>query len=81
MKTFLTCLITLITLQVMSQDLFDAYKQKNLQQVEAILKNGADPDQLNKSGVTLMYIAAGDNSRSRENTYKIWRACRLACEK
>ena len=62
MKTILTCLFTFITFHAMSQELFDAYKQKNLQQIESILKNGADPDQLNKSGVTLMYIAAGENN-------------------
>ena len=62
MKTILTFFLTFITFQIMSQELFDAYKQKDIQKIEAILKNGANPNQLNKSGVALMFIAASDNN-------------------
>lgn len=62
MKTILTFALTLMTFQLMSQELFEAYKQKNLQKMEALLKNGTNPNQLNKAGVTLMFIAAGDNN-------------------
>jgi ankyrin repeat protein len=62
MKKIITLALLLTTLQVMSQELFDAYKQKDLHKIEALLINGANPNQRNKSGVTLMFVVAGDNN-------------------
>ncbi|MTK53625.1 ankyrin repeat domain-containing protein [Paludibacter sp.] len=62
MKKLLTSLLLLTTLQGMSQELFEAYKQKDLRKIESLLINKENPNQRNGSGVSLMFIAAGDNN-------------------
>ena len=62
MRTLLTFVLTFITFQVWTQELFNAYKEKDLTKIETLIKNGTDPNQLNKDGVTVMFLAASDNN-------------------
>ncbi|MDD4971269.1 MAG: ankyrin repeat domain-containing protein [Paludibacter sp.] len=61
MRTLLTFALTFIAFQVWTQELFHAYKEKNLTKIETLIKNGDDPNQLNEDGVTVMFLAASDN--------------------
>ncbi|NCB69505.1 MAG: hypothetical protein EOM47_11750 [Bacteroidia bacterium] len=62
MRTLLTFALIFMTLQSWSQELFRAYKENDLVKIETLIKNGENPNQLNEDGVTVMFLAAGDNN-------------------
>ena len=63
MKYLLSILLLFFSLQIYSQEIFEAYEKGDYDKVEALLKNGIDPNQFKTSnGMTLMFDAAWDNN-------------------
>jgi len=56
-----TILLTMTIFEAKTQDIFDAYEKHNYTKLEKLLSKGADPNELNINGITLMFKAAWTN--------------------